>query len=371
MSRAVGSHVPHTISGEKPVPYVVDLFCGIGGLSRGLKDGGFEVVAGYDLDGTCRYAYEALNEGATFEEKDITEVTPEMILGHYPADVPKVLVGCAPCQPFSSFTQRRAGEKQTNGREDEWAVLDKFADLIVDSGIEIASMENVTRLANRAKYPVFDRFVKRLEAAGHTVTWNLVYGPDYGIPQTRRRLVLFASKYGEVALVDPTHERGDPTVTVRHRLREMTPLANGETDPVDPLHTVRNLTAKNLERLRASKPGGTWRDWDRGLRVPCHTDQLTTYGSVYGRMAWDEPAPTITTQYFNYGTGRFGHPEQDRAISLREGSILQTFDPEAPLYDPEAPISFARLGRHIGNAVPVRLGEVIAASIGRHLAART
>ena len=351
----------------KPIPHVVDLFCGIGGLSRGLIDGGLKVVAGYDIDGSCEYAYEALNAGAEFYKKDISHMTPEMVSSHYPEGAPRVLVGCAPCQPFSSFTQKKVEGGETNGRENDWTALEKFGDLIVETGVEIASMENVTRLANRTKYKVFDNFVTKLEKAGYTVTWSKVYGPDYGIPQTRRRLVLFASKYGEIGLIPPTHKRTDPEVTVRYVLGEMPVLPNGGADPDDPLHMARRLSEKNLERIRVSNPGGTWKDWDKSLRVPCHKDEMTTYGSVYGRMTWDDPAPTITTQFFNYGTGRFGHPEQDRPISLREGAVLQTFPPDAPLYDPEKKIAFARLGRHIGNAVPVTLGRVIADSITKHL----
>ena len=367
MSEVSVLHLHEARETGKPVPHVVDLFCGIGGLSRGLIDGGLKVVAGYDIDGSCEYAYEALNAGAEFYKKDIAHMTPEMVLSHYPEGTPRVLVGCAPCQPFSSFTQKKVEGGETNGRENDWTALEKFGDLIVETGVEIASMENVTRLANRTRYKVFDNFVTKLEKAGYTVTWSKVYGPDYGIPQTRRRLVLFASKYGEVGLIPPTHKRTDPEVTVRHVLGEMPVLSNGGADPDDPLHTARKLTEKNLERIRVSKPGGTWRDWDKSLRVPCHKDEMTTYGSVYGRMTWDDPAPTITTQFFNYGTGRFGHPEQDRPISLREGAVLQTFPPNAPLYDPKKKIAFARLGRHIGNAVPVRLGKVIAESIKRHL----
>jgi DNA (cytosine-5)-methyltransferase 1 len=367
VSFAAESPVPHVDNRKKHVPHAVDLFCGIGGLSRGLMDGGFSVVAGYDLDGTCEYAYKALNVGAEFIRTDIAKVTAADILKHYPKDAPKILVGCAPCQPFSSLTQKKGKAGETNGREDEWGTLDKFADLIVETSVDVASMENVTRLANREKYDVFARFVTKLEAAGYTVTWSRAYGPDYGIPQTRRRLVLFASKHGQVDLIKPTHKRDDPELTVRHVFRDMKALTDGEADPKDPLHVARRMSDKNRERIRASTPGGTWRDWDRDLRVPCHTDELRTYGSVYGRMIWDAPGSTVTTQFYNYGTGRFGHPEQHRAISLREGALLQTFAPDAPLYDPNKKIHFTRLGRHIGNAVPVRLGAVIADSITAHL----
>jgi DNA (cytosine-5)-methyltransferase 1 len=145
-------------------------------------------------------------------------------------------------------------------------------------------------------------------------------------------------------------------------------LIAGGSDPNDSLHRASSLSKLNLERIKASKPGGSWRDWDKSLLAECHRKQSgKTYPGVYGRMEWDTPAPTITTQCFGYGNGRFGHPEQDRAISLREAAILQTF-PEDYCFLPHTErISFSRIGRMIGNAVPVRLGEVIALSILSHL----
>ena len=138
----------------------------------------------------------------------------------------------------------------------------------------------------------------------------------------------------------------------------------------DPLHRACRLSSLNLKRIRASKAGGTWRDWPMRLRAKCHREESgQTYPSVYGRMEWDRPAPTITTQFFGFGNGRFGHPDQDRAITLREGAILQSF-PEGYEFSPKGePVQFSTLGRLIGNAVPVRLGEAIGNSIHRHLKA--
>jgi DNA (cytosine-5)-methyltransferase 1 len=124
----------------------------------------------------------------------------------------------------------------------------------------------------------------------------------------------------------------------------------------------------NMRRIVASKPGGTWRDWEPELRASCHTRESgSSYPSVYGRMEWDKVAPTITTQCFGYGNGRFGHPEQHRAISLREAAMLQTF-PRTYQFIPDGePVLFSRLGRLIGNAVPVRLGEVISTVLQQHI----
>ena len=122
-----------------------------------------------------------------------------------------------------------------------------------------------------------------------------------------------------------------------------------------------------MSRIKASRPGGTWRDWPPDLQAACHQKKSgETYPSVYGRMAWDDVAPTITTQCFGYGSGRFGHPEQDRAISLREAAMLQTFPRRYKFVEPNDPVRFSKFGRLIGNAVPVRLGQHIGRSILEH-----
>lgn len=124
----------------------------------------------------------------------------------------------------------------------------------------------------------------------------------------------------------------------------------------------------NLKRIRASKPGGTWRDWPKKLVADCHKEGSgKTYPSVYGRMEWNKPAPTMTTQCYGYGNGRFGHPEQDRAISLREAAVIQGFPRDYKFIERGASVEFRTLGRMIGNAVPVGLGQAIAKSIKAHL----
>jgi DNA (cytosine-5)-methyltransferase 1 len=136
----------------------------------------------------------------------------------------------------------------------------------------------------------------------------------------------------------------------------------------DSLHVSSHLSEQNLERIQASKPGGSWKDWDEDLRASCHRIKSgKTYGSVYGRMEWNKPAPTITTQFYGFGNGRFGHPTQDRAISIREGALLQTFPKGYKFVAPKEDVKIKELGRHIGNAVPPRLGQIIARSIKMHL----
>ena len=169
----------------------------------------------------------------------------------------------------------------------------------------------------------------------------------------------------------PTPSKGrhkDGRATAWRAISHLKPLQAGEADPNDSLHSACRLSPLNLRRIKASSPGGTWRDWDESLVAKCHQKATgETYPSVYGRMEWDIPAPTITTQSFGYGNGRFGHPEQDRAITLRESAILQTFPDTYRFLDKAEKPRFSVLGRLIGNAVPVRIGELVAESLFRHL----
>lgn len=140
-------------------------------------------------------------------------------------------------------------------------------------------------------------------------------------------------------------------------------------DPQDRLHTSRGLSEKNLARLRATREGGSWKDWDPSLQLDCHKkDSGRSFRAVYGRMTWDEPSPVITTQCLGIGNGRFGHPSQDRAISLREAAILQSFPSDFEFIPADQPVNGLKLARQIGNAVPVKLGEAVARSIKDHLA---
>lgn len=334
----------------------IDLFCGAGGLTHGLELQGLNVAAGYDLDPACKYPYEANNQ-AHFFEGDVGDLTAEELNTVFgDADV-RVLAGCAPCQPFSSYSQRY----ETVGTP-RWGLLYKFADLVRQTTPEIVTMENVS---NVVRHKVFEDFLFALEDMQYEVCESVVDCSDHGLAQTRRRTVLLASRMGPITLDKPDKNRRR---TVRQRIGHLPPIDAGGSDPRDPLHTSAKLSSINLARIRASKPGGTWRDWPPELVAECHRKQTgKTYPGVYGRMSWDQPSPTLTTQFFGFGNGRYGHPEQDRAISLREGAILQGFSRRYAFVPKAAPVHFKALGRLIGNAVPVNLGSVIGKSINNHL----
>lgn len=334
----------------------VDLFCGIGGLTYGLRASGIKVVAGYDLDDSCRYAYEANNDEATFVCKNVSEVTGREIKERLEGFDVKILAGCAPCQPFS--THRK--DKKHRERHKDWGLLAHFGRLVEEVMPDYVSMENVPELT---KESIFADFVATLRRLEYTVAYGVVNAEEYGVPQHRRRLLLLASKEGNISLIDPTNgEKG--VVTVRDAIGGLPAVEAGGSCGGDLLQTASSLSEINIRRIRASVPNGTWRDWPEELWLECHKkDSGQTYPSVYGRMAWDETSPTITTQFYMYGTGRFGHPEQDRALTLREGAILQSFPADYEFVRPGEKLSRKAIARHIGNAVPPKLGEAVGKSI--------
>jgi DNA (cytosine-5)-methyltransferase 1 len=341
---------------DSPIIRAVDLFCGVGGLTHGLVKGGIEVAAGYDVDPICRYPYEANNE-AVFVEKDITQLTASEIVDKL-GDAPITMVaGCAPCQPFSTYS--RTGRVERG--DADWELVATFGRLARDVRPHLVTMENVPAVEH---HPVFSDFLSCLSE--YAVAYRTVQCATIGVPQTRKRLVLVASRLsGEPPSLD---WKPCKKATVRQVISGLPALRAGEGSQNDPLHLACRLSDLNLRRIQASRPGQTWRDWPADLRASCHSKASgETFPSVYGRMEWDEPAPTITTQCFGYGNGRFGHPEQDRAITLREAAILQTFPPDYKFVKNGERVRFSLLGRLIGNAVPVGLGQCLAQSFRTHV----
>lgn len=342
--------------------YAVDLFCGIGGLTYGLQEAGIKVIAGIDIEEKCKYPYE-YNTKTKFISKDLKKVQPEEINDLYPVDADiKILVGCAPCQPFSKYSHRYRENDNTINKMD---LLDYFGKIVEEVQPEIVSMENVPQLAHER---VFKDFLNLLEKNEYYVDWKVVFAPEYGVPQNRKRLVLLASKIGHIEFIQPKYNKNNYP-TVKDTIGNLEPLKAGEVSNEDPLHKAAKLSEVNLQRIEQSKPGGSWLDWDETLLLKCHKKETGKgYKSVYGRMEWDQPSPTITTQFYGYGNGRFGHPEQNRAISLREGAMLQTFPQEYIFYDSdENNVTMRDIATTIGNAVPVKLANAIGESIKKAL----
>lgn len=339
---------------------VIDLFCGIGGLSQGFVMEDFNVISGYDNDISCKFAYE-INNNAIFHAEDVSKLSGDKIKEEFGESI-KILVGCAPCQPFSSynFKVKKKDDKKLN-------LLYSFSRLIEETQPAVVSMENVPQLVDFNKFTIFKDFYEKLELIGYFVSYQIVFCPDYGIPQRRKRLVLLASKLGKISLIPKTHTL-EEYVTVKDTIGELNPVCSGKYDVNDPLHRARKLSDLNLKRIKHTKEGDGWKSWSQDLVLNCFKKPSgKTYASVYGRMKWDEPAPTMTTHCTGLGNGRFGHPEQDRAITLREAALFQTFPMEYKFYESLDKYNPSVICRQIGNAVPPKLGQVIAKSIKEHL----
>ena len=336
---------------------VVDLFCGIGGLSYGLKSKGCIIKGGFDIDATCKFAYE-YNNKAPFFCQDVKSVTGEHIKSLYSNNSIKILAGCAPCQPFSSMSHSKK-EKDPN----KYDLLYEFGRLVKDVKPDFVTMENVPQIMSFKLKPVFPDFLSLLNELNYHVTYKVVYCPDYGIPQTRKRLALIAAKKKAIEFIPPTHQKKD-YVTVGDVIKNLPPIGAGERDLLDPLHSAVSLSPLNMRRMIATPYGGSWKDWPEELLLECHKkDSGKTYGSVYGRLVWEKPASTMTTECTGFGNGRFAHPEQNRAITPREAAIFQSFPMDFKFFADESSVSITKAARYIGNAVPPRLGEVIAESI--------
>lgn len=334
----------------------IDLFCGGGGFTCGLRQTGIHVKMGIDYDPRLEYAYSS-NNSAKFWGESVRKVKGRELLPLYRKGNIKLLAGCPPCQTFSKYNQKAS-------RTDErWNLLGQFRRLVGEAQPDLVAMENVPFLSETG---VFDKFKKYLEQHDYSVDYKIVKCPEYGLPQMRQRVILLASRLGEIKVPVPSHVH---TPTVRELIADLPELSAGACDPNDRLHFCAALSPLNMRRIIASHPGGSWRDWPDELVAECHKrDTGKTYGGVYGRMEWDKPAPTMTTQFYGFGNGRFGHPEQNRAISIREGAIFQGFPRDYQFLPEGAHHNISLLGKMIGNAVPVGLGKIVGDAIVRHVA---
>jgi DNA (cytosine-5)-methyltransferase 1 len=341
----------------------VDLFCGAGGLTHGLLQSGIKVNAGIDIDEQAKHAFEKNNPGSNFLCWDVSRKNCTSVSKLFDGDKLRLLAGCAPCQPFSRLTNGIDGHEA-------WDLLDNFGRFV--SGIlpELVTMENVPELADRGR-EVFERFVGTMKREGYFVDWKLVRCVEYGIPQARQRLVLLASRLGPVSIPAGRYPYPSQWKTVRQTIGSLPALASGEQDPDDPLHVAVQLSPINLRRIRATRrDGGTRKDWPDDLVLACHRKESgKSYGSIYARMWWDHPSPTMTTLCTGLGNGRFGHPEQDRSITLREAALFQSFPRTYEFWPRSQKLNRRAVGRMIGNAVPPRLSKALGEALLEHVAA--
>lgn len=331
----------------------IDFFCGAGGFTVGLRQAGIDVIAGIDSNEACGKTYSANNTESRFICADIRQIDGRALLEVLPGlrieDDELVFVGCAPCQPFSQ--QRRSAKPHRDA-----SLLSCFGSLVIEFRPAYVVVENVPGIATVRGNSTFNRFVLGLRRAGYSVEKDVLDAKEFGVPQSRRRLVLIASRRGQAALPVPTHGPGRrPWRTVRQAIAEYPRLPAGGSADRPANHRASALSDLNLKRMQCTPhDGGSRADWPDELVLACHKDDYRGHSDVYGRLHWDEPAPTLTGRCHSISNGRYGHPEQDRALTLREAAALQTF-PDDYVFEG----SLRSIALQIGNAVPVRLARTL------------
>lgn len=348
----------------------VDLFSGCGGLTRGLRKAGFCVAAGVEVDPVAGKTYSYNNRETILIEKDIRQVGGADLLAAVPDGKLDLLVGCAPCQGFCSLTRKYRRKDPRN------ELLLDMARLIKELDPAAIMMENVAGLLTVGK-PVFGEFVSKIRRWGYRPRWKIVQMADYGVPQSRRRLVLIAGKGFVIPLPESTHARSPdansklkPWVTVRQVLggiRAPVTLSQSmkATGPQKHnWHVVRDLLPRTKAKLKGALPGQGWHILPEELRPACHRGDYDGFPNVYGRLTWDNVSVTITRGCTTPSMGRFGHPDRRRyTISVREAARLQTF-PDSYKFRTDYIEVVCDM---IGNAVPPLFAHVVAKAIRRAL----
>lgn len=340
----------------------IDFFCGAGGVTRGFLNAGIDVICGIDNDPNVRRTYIENNKRPNSKQvKFILENINSLNYGTIEDLLIKetyerlIFSACAPCQIFTKInTEKKNREKESN-------YILRFIDFVEFFKPDYLFIENVTNV-NSEKYGfIIDQISNKLRSMGYDCKHKNINAKKYGIPQNRPRKILLASRCADIFFPEETHGKEKKkflTVKDVFEANNLSPLFAGETDLNDNLHRASNLSAENLWRIKHTvKDGGTRTTWMQSKPVNCFERHKNSYTDVYSRMYWDKPSPTITTRFNSFSNGRFGHPEEDRAISLREGALLQTF----PI-DYKFSGNLVSITKQIGNAVPVKLAEIF----GRH-----
>lgn len=335
----------------------IDLFAGAGGLSCGLVEENFQVVTAVEIDPVSAKSYSLNHQGTNLIVDDIRRVRGPQILKQAGLSRGELdlLTGCPPCQAFSTLrTRRRKQQVEDPSKE----LIIEMLRLVRSIRPRAVIVENVPGLANDNHFAGFRLGLKQ---AGYQSMYAVLNASDFGVPQRRKRLILVALRGKDIPLGWSSY-RCDRR-TVRNAISHLAPPGTSG----DLLHDIpERRTPAMIARIKATpKNGGSRRDISPELQCACHT-RIDGFKDVYGRMAWDDVAPTITSGCNNPSRGRFLHPEEDRAITLREAALLQTFPPSYQF-------CFDRGKEHvacqIGNAFPPNMIRPIARIISRELLA--
>jgi DNA (cytosine-5)-methyltransferase 1 len=349
-----------SISKESSQFSAIDFFCGGGGMSCGLRQAGIHVIAGVDLDADAKETYEFNNKGTVFVQADIKTLDSDYlakVLNVKKDDDTLIFVGCSPCQFYSIINTDR--ERSLKSKD----LLLDFARFVEYYRPGYVLVENVPGIVTN-KNSILPSFLEKLNSLGYTnCAYKVVDLSYYGVPQSRKRFSLIATRLNKenvhLPIADGKRAILKDFIGEQHGFAKVS-AGNKDCSPMN--HTTAGLSEKTLRRLQKTKHnGGSRLDWadDPELQLKCFEGKDDAFPDTFGRMCWDKPASTITTKFYSISNGRFGHPDEDRALSLREGATLQTF-PRDYVFKSTGIEATAKL---IGNAVPCeyarRLGEMI------------
>ncbi|MBU0767365.1 DNA cytosine methyltransferase [Patescibacteria group bacterium] len=336
----------------------VDFFCSGGGMTCGLRQAGIDVIAGIDNDPSCKDTYEGNNPGSEFLHEDVFDLKEQDLekrLDLKKNDDNLILIGCSPCQYWSII---RTNKSKSTKSKNLLIEFNRFVDYFNPGYVLV---ENVPGILTRKDKSGLDNFIASLGQKGFKVHFGTVNMNQYGVPQSRRRFSLLATRLHSESIFPTPNLAYLPTVRdvlgAKNGFKKVHP---GHRDMTAFYHSTANITEKNVLRLKKTpKSGGSWKDWANDKKLKRLSYSGNGFPDNYGRMSWDKPAPTITTKFVSISNGRFAHPEEDRGLSIREGATLQTF-PKEYIFPSE---SIGLAAKIIGNAVPPlfakSLGETI------------
>jgi len=340
----------------------VDFFCSIGGMTYGFTMAGIDVIAGIDIDPSCKQTYEYNNKNSKFIEADIkkysiNELKTDAEITENDDDL--VFIGCSPCQYWSIINTDKSKSKETAN------LLSEFQKFVEHFKPGYVIVENVPGIMKRKEESGLNHFISTLEKLDYTVVKDILNSNKYGVPQNRKRFALIAARVNKkISLPEPIKNKSFVVKDFIGMNNGFPAISHGHKDTTDFKHTTARLSDLNFRRIQKTKKNGgsrlNWKD-DPELQLECYKGNDNAFNDIYGRMKWNVPSPTITTKFHSISNGRFGHPSENRGLSLREGATLQTF-PKKYVFKEK---SIGKVARQIGNAVPPKLAYLIAKQIAK------
>lgn len=330
----------------------IDLFAGVGGLTEGMHQAGFETTMAFEIDSLASKAYKLNHQNTEVITKDIRKVGLDEVRQKLNGETIHLLAGCPPCQGFSSMRRLNRKQEVFDERND---LINEYLRFVLELKPYTFMMENVPALE---KYSLFESAVTAFIEAGYHVDHKVVNVKDYGVPQSRKRLVLVGSRLGPIKVAPSIGKK----VTVKEVIGNL-PFPENSGDQLHSIFPKHNPQVQSLIR-DIPKNGGSRKDLGQERQLKCHQKQNVGFNDVYGRLRWDDYSTTITGGCLNPSKGRFLHPEQDRCISAREAALLQSFpaDYKFPLDAPKTNIALM-----IGNALPPEFSRIQSKNLERHI----